>query len=64
MQELQEEFDLKKSAPKKLRGICKDYRSTYADLINNNNSSGSNELLSDGEEEEDPMSNILNARKL
>eukprot|EP00347_Sterkiella_histriomuscorum_P007591 403348332 len=62
MQELQEEFDLKKSAPKKLRGICKDYRSTYADLLNNN-SSGSNELLSDGEEEEDPMSSILKGRK-
>lgn len=26
MDELREEFELKKSAPKKLRGICKSYR--------------------------------------
>ena len=26
MDELREEFELKKSAPKKLRGICKNYR--------------------------------------
>jgi hypothetical protein len=26
LKELQEEFDLKKSAPKKLRGICSNYR--------------------------------------
>ena len=44
MKELQEEFDLKQSHAKKLRGMCKTYRENQSDQSVSSNSSNDDKI--------------------